>query len=80
MFKVTCLIDPRRTVGTPRKFGLEGPRTTVPVQHYLSQANIRNHSKNATNMCYMNAQKERGSDSKNFGTRISGFAVVVEKI
>jgi hypothetical protein len=28
----------------------------------------------------MNAQKERGSDSKNFGTRITGFGVVVEKI
>jgi hypothetical protein len=28
----------------------------------------------------MNAQKERGSDSKNFGTRITRFGVVVEKI
>jgi hypothetical protein len=31
-------------------------------------------------MCYINAQKERGSDSENFGTRITGFGVVVEKI
>jgi hypothetical protein len=31
-------------------------------------------------MCYMNAQKERGNDSENFGTRITGFGVVVEKI
>jgi hypothetical protein len=31
-------------------------------------------------MSYMNAQKERGSDSKNFGTRITGFGVVVEKM
>jgi hypothetical protein len=31
-------------------------------------------------MCYMNAQKEGGSDSENFGTRITGFGVVVEKI
>jgi hypothetical protein len=31
-------------------------------------------------MCYMNAQKERGSDSENFGTRIAGFGVGVEKI
>jgi hypothetical protein len=38
MFKVTCLVDPRRTVGTPRKFGLESPRTTVPAQHYLSRS------------------------------------------
>jgi hypothetical protein len=35
---------------------------------------------NAIDMCYMNAQKERGSDSKNFRTRLTGFGVVVEKI
>jgi hypothetical protein len=35
---------------------------------------------NATNKCYMNPQKERGSDSENFGTRITRFEVVVEKI
>jgi hypothetical protein len=35
---------------------------------------------NATNMCYMDVQKERESDSVNFGTRITGFGVVVEKI
>jgi hypothetical protein len=28
----------------------------------------------------MNAQKERGSDLENFGTRITGFGVGVEKI
>jgi hypothetical protein len=31
-------------------------------------------------MCYMNAQKEVGSDSENFGTKITRFGVVVEKI
>jgi hypothetical protein len=31
-------------------------------------------------MCYMNAQKQRGSDYENFGTRITGFGVGVEKI
>jgi hypothetical protein len=36
MFKMTYLVDPRRTVGTPQRFGLEGPRTTVPAQRYLS--------------------------------------------
>jgi hypothetical protein len=35
---------------------------------------------NAIDMGYMNAYKERGSDSENFGTRITGFGVVVEKI
>jgi hypothetical protein len=34
----------------------------------------------AINLCYMNAQKERGRDFENFGTRITGFGVVVEKI
>jgi hypothetical protein len=31
-------------------------------------------------MYYMNVQKERGSDSKNFGERITEFGVVVEKL
>jgi hypothetical protein len=31
-------------------------------------------------MGYMNAQKERGSDSKNFGERITEFRVTVIKI
>jgi hypothetical protein len=31
-------------------------------------------------MYYMNAQKERGSDSKNFGERNTEFDVVVEKL
>jgi hypothetical protein len=31
-------------------------------------------------MCYMNAQKERGSDFENFGKRITGIGVVVENI
>jgi hypothetical protein len=31
-------------------------------------------------MCYMNAQKERESNPENFGTRITGFGVVVEKM
>jgi hypothetical protein len=31
-------------------------------------------------MGYMNAQKERGSDSENFGDRITEFRVTVAKI
>jgi hypothetical protein len=31
-------------------------------------------------MCYMNTKKERGSDSENFGERITEFGVVVEKL
>jgi hypothetical protein len=35
MFKVTCLVDPRRKVGTPRKLGLESPQKIVLAQCYL---------------------------------------------
>jgi hypothetical protein len=38
MFKVTCLVDPRRKVGTPRKLHLESPRRMAPTQHYLSRS------------------------------------------
>jgi hypothetical protein len=36
MFEVTCLVDPRGKVGTPRKLGLGSPRKMVLVQRYLS--------------------------------------------
>jgi hypothetical protein len=35
---------------------------------------------NATNMCYMNAKNERGSDPENFGERITEFGVVDEML
>jgi hypothetical protein len=35
MFKETCLIDPQRTAGAPRRLGLEDPWTTVPAQCFL---------------------------------------------
>jgi hypothetical protein len=38
MFKATCLVDPRRKVGTPRKLGPESPRRTAPAQRYLSRS------------------------------------------
>jgi hypothetical protein len=31
-------------------------------------------------MCYMNVEKERGSDSENFGERMTEFGVVVEEL
>jgi hypothetical protein len=78
---VICLVAPRRKVGTPRKLGLGSPRKTVLTQCYLlGSKHKQSINKNATNMCYMNAQKETGSDSENFGTRIAGFGVGVEKI
>jgi hypothetical protein len=58
------------------KSSKNGSGATLPI---VKQTHAINQS-NATDMCYMNAQKERGSDSKNFGTRIIGFEVVVEKI
>jgi hypothetical protein len=45
----------------------------VKETHAINQSN-------AIDMCYMNAQKEKGSDSENFGRRITGFGVVLEKI
>jgi hypothetical protein len=45
----------------------------VKQTHAINQSN-------AIDIYYMNAQKERGSDSENFGARITGFGVVVEKI
>jgi hypothetical protein len=38
MFKVTCLVDPRRKVGTPRKLGPESPQKFVVAQRYLSRS------------------------------------------
>jgi hypothetical protein len=48
----------------------------IPIVKQMQAIN----QQNATNMCYMNVHKERESDSENFGTRITGFGVVVEKI
>jgi hypothetical protein len=50
-----------------------GSGTTLPIAKQTQAIN----QSNATNMCYMNAQKERGNDSENFGTRITGFGVAV---
>jgi hypothetical protein len=44
----------------------------------MKQTHAINQS-NAIDISYMNAQKESVSDSENFGTRITGFGVVVEK-
>jgi hypothetical protein len=59
-----------------RKSSKNGSSTTFPVVKQTQAIN----QQNATNMCYMNVQKERESYSENFGTRITGFRVVVEKI
>jgi hypothetical protein len=31
-------------------------------------------------MCYINVEKEKGSDSENFGERMTEFGVVVEEL
>jgi hypothetical protein len=38
MFMVTCLVDPRRKVGTPQKLGPESPQKLVLSQCYLSRS------------------------------------------
>jgi hypothetical protein len=37
MFKMTCLVDPRRKVGTPRKLGPGSPQKLVLAQRYRLQ-------------------------------------------
>jgi hypothetical protein len=49
MFKVTCLVDPQRKVGTPQWLDLGNPRITALVQHYLTR-NIHKIIQYATNM------------------------------
>jgi hypothetical protein len=38
MFKVTCVVDPRRKVGTARKLGPESPQKLVLAECYLSRS------------------------------------------
>jgi hypothetical protein len=58
------------------KFSKNGSGAMLPIMKQTLAIN----QLNAIDMCFMNAQKERGSDSENFGTRITSFGVVVEKI
>jgi hypothetical protein len=51
MFKVTCLADPRRKVGTPRGLGLGSPRRKAPAQCYLTQTT---HAINKCNIDVLN--------------------------
>jgi hypothetical protein len=55
------------------KFSKIGFGTTLTIVKQTQAIN----QQNATNMCYMNGQKESGNDSENFDTRITGFGVVV---
>jgi hypothetical protein len=60
MFKVTCLVDPRRTVGTPQKLGLGSPRKMVPAQCYLSRSKHKQsiHKMQQTCVIRMHGKKE----------------------
>jgi hypothetical protein len=51
-------------------------------QHSVTyrEANTSKQSIKCNKMCYIKVQKERGSDSKNFGERITEFGVAVEKL
>jgi hypothetical protein len=72
MFKVTCLVDPRRKVGTPRKLGPESPQKLV-----LAQCN---QSVTCNKHVLYEFTKERGSDSEHFGERITEFGATIAKI
>jgi hypothetical protein len=58
------------------KSSKNGSDTALPN---VKQTQVIN-QQNATNMYLMNAQNERRSVFENFGARITGFGVVVEKI
>jgi hypothetical protein len=51
-------------------------------RHNISyrEANTSNQSRKCNGHVFYECTKERESDSENFGTRITGFGVVVEKI
>jgi hypothetical protein len=85
MFKDTCLVALGKRVvnlqildpGSPRRLGLEIPRTVVaPKQYHL----IVGQSIKMQQTCIMNAWNERESDSENFDERITEFKVTVVKI
>jgi hypothetical protein len=80
MFKVTCLVDPRRKVGTPRKLGLESPQKIVLAQCYLLWRNTSNQSIKCNKHGLYECTKKRGSDFENFGERITEFGAAVAKI
>jgi hypothetical protein len=57
MFKVTCLVDPRRKVGTPRKHGLESPQRIALAQRYLSQSEYKQSINNMQQTCVISIHK-----------------------
>jgi hypothetical protein len=85
-YNYTCLVALGKRVvnlqildpGSPRRHGLEIPWTVVaPKQGHLIMGHTIN--QNSTNM-YYECMDERGSDSENFGERITEFGVTVAKI
>jgi hypothetical protein len=58
------------------KSSKNGSGAMLPIMKQIHAIN----QSNAIDMGYMNAYKERGSDSENFGTRITDFGVAVEEI
>jgi hypothetical protein len=68
------ILDP----GSPRRHGLEIPRTVVAPKwdHLITGHRINQSAKT----CIMNAWNERGCGSENFGVRIIEIGFTVEKI
>jgi hypothetical protein len=87
MFKDTCLVALGKRVvnlqildpGSPRRLGLEIPRTVVALKRDHPIVGHTN-NQNAKKTCIMNAWNERGCGSENFGARITEIGFTVEKI
>jgi hypothetical protein len=85
MFKVTCLIALKRKDQSPRILHLE---ILIDLLLKVFVRWLQNDSLNAQAYKHINATiisigidwRERGYDSENFGTRITWFEVMVEKI
>jgi hypothetical protein len=80
MFKVTCLVAARKKLGLLKSLVLKVLEKRFQHNVTYREANICNQSIKYNQHVLYECTKKRGSDSENFGTRITGFGVGVEKI
>jgi hypothetical protein len=59
MFKVTCLVDPWRKVGTPQKLGFESPKKIVLAQRYISQSKYKQSINKMPQTCVISMHKKK---------------------
>jgi hypothetical protein len=59
MFKVTCLVDLWRKVGTPRKLGLESPQKMTTTKRYLSWSKHKQSINKMQKTCVIRIHKKK---------------------